>query len=186
MIPADKNLVAAVLRAVAERKPKLTRLLLTELPATVEHIELWWEVGSHYGYYPHEMSALKILMNDQRFVFDAMFIAQMLYFTHLALRDTVLGHRRASRWVERPESLMEEYIAGTAISTERMTIGMRERFAHGVRGIRFFRRQRLRRVIRLLGRLRLWMRTVLEDFYAPGGRGYCLTKARFEKRLAEL
>jgi hypothetical protein len=110
------------------------------------------------------------------------------------IRDAITLHPRAAAWRRDPFRMCRDYqstFRGGASGY--YTMEEVDRVSNALRLLGHWRQTtwtpRLRRTWRLLfvlyPALRFWMQRRLEDYYAPGGRGYQAAKRRFEAQQSK-
>lgn len=178
-----------ILSAVISGDSQKVKELLKKLPPTATLGWLWEPYGTLDT--NRHFNALKLVMDDPRFRFDARFVSGCCYFTPHTLRKFVLRHPRAKRWVMKPETYEQDYIRECLSSSIPYGQGLHDRMYYAKNDIysanRLYRKtQRKRVAFFLYPFLVTWARCFIEEYYAPGGKAFLKAKTRFEARLLTL
>jgi hypothetical protein len=131
-----------------------------------------------------QLAALKLVLDDPRFLFSAEFVCASMYFTPMGIRRLVALHPRAKRWFDDPESVAYEY-KEEVMKTRPWNVGLNDRAAYGYKGSQgvkreWVRKQNQRLAFILYPALRFWAQRRLEEMYAPGGAMARAAVARLE------
>lgn len=175
-----------ILSAIIAGDTALVKVLLKKLPLTEIIGWLWEPYATLYS--TRHFEALRSVMDDPRFRFDARFVSGCCYFTPHTLRKFVLRHPRAKRWVMKPETYEQDYIRECSIPYGQ---GLHDRMYYAKNDIysanRLYRKtQRKRLAFILYPFLKSWITCFLAEYYGPGGKGFLKAKARFEAGLLTL
>ena len=178
-----------ILSAVIGGDSALVKVLLKKVPPT-ETIGWLWEPYTTLQT-SRQFEALKSVMDDPRFRFDARFVSGCCYFTPHSLRKLVLRHPRAKRWIVKPETFETDYIRECSMVSIRYGQGLHDRMYYAKNDIysanRLYQKtQRKRLVFILYPFLKSWITCFLDEYYGPGGKGFLKAKARFEAGLLTL
>lgn len=169
----------SILRAIINREPNTVRALLAVLPSTAQ-IGWAWEPYVVLTW-PEQLEALQLVMDDRRFQFHAEFVVGAFYFTNMALRNLVIRHRRASRWLKNPELLEGDYQTVLGAFGWSYGPGLQHRGGTAARTLRMWKERHVTRfhaAVILTMRLTAWARWYVEHRVVPAA------KARFEATAA--
>jgi hypothetical protein len=138
---------------------------------------------------PEQLEMLKMVMDDPRFDFSPEFLCACSYWTPKPLRDLVWSHPRAKPWLQRPQAFEAAAVQAYMTKGRTWNAGLGARVHYGdmecaVRALKYRRQQQWRLTFLLYPALKFWMARRLEDYYAPGGKGYEAAKQRFETAVA--
>jgi hypothetical protein len=188
LVPRDYTIAGCsrptqdVLNAVLAGNPDLVKKLLEIYGPTVGFTWRWEPYSNIYS--KAQLAALKLVLDDPRFLFSAEFVCASMYFTPMGIRRLVALHPRAKKWFDDPESVAYDYKA-EVLQTRPWNVGLNDRAAYGYKGIQIVklelaRKQRWRLAFILYPALRFWVQRRVEEMYAPGGVMAVAAIARLE------
>lgn len=141
----------------------------------------WWDCYA-YVYSKAQLECLSYLLDQPCFRFDAPFLNSCCYFTPLKVRNLVCLHPRARHWIEDPALFEREAITAYKSSSAGYQSGTAQRHMYGRDEIwkHHMRLRKLRAAVVLASFFTICSRIFVEEYYAPGGKGYLKGKAEFE------
>ena len=94
-----------------------------------------------------QAAALRMLMDDPRFVFDDLFVGRMFYFSTGLTHRTVWEHPKMKHVLEGAKSMTEYFYRRYPKPTWKQSAGMGQRFFHADNVIQYLKRQDAKRVL---------------------------------------
>lgn len=126
------------------------------------------------------LKTLKVLLDDDRFVFDDVFIGRQLYFSAPKSRDLVMNHPKFAQVVHARASFMDYFYERYGPDGGMKHVGIVQRYIQAERAINYWRRQRNQAIVFfLVPALIRYIRSFKERFYSPGGPGFLLAEKDF-------